>query len=150
MNAGGVDKACKSNEVTGGHFGQLTLNSLQLTYMKTFRFLEFEVYRDGKRFYQLIVVLCKKFPKEFYSLADQLRRCALSVILNIAEGSAKQSDKDFNRYIENALGSINEAVAALDVAVNNKLITEQEFTLLYELAENIAKQLGGFSKKLKH
>ena len=150
MNAGGVDKACKSNEVTGGHFGQLNINSLQLTTMKTFRFLEFEVYKDSKRFYQLIVAVCKKFPKEFYSLVDQLRRCALSVILNIAEGSAKKSDRDFNRYIENALGSINEAVAALDVAISNKLITEEEFTLLRELAEDIAKQSGGFSKKLEH
>lgn len=82
-------------------------------------------------------------------LSDQLRRSALSVILNIAEGSAKKSDKDFNRYIKNSLGSINECVAGLDIAFQERLISEEMFEKLVNMASEIAHQLGGFSKILK-
>ena len=117
--------------------------------MKTFRFIDFQVYKEAKDFYREIVELTKRFPKEYWELGDQLRRSALSICLNIAEGSAKRSDKDFNRYIENSLGSINEAVACLDISLNQALIAHQTFEKYLGKAEKIAKQLGGFSKKLK-
>lgn len=117
--------------------------------MKTFRFLEFQVYKDGKLLYKKVVEVTKKFPREHWELGDQLRRAALSVCLNIAEGSAKFSDKDFKRYVENALGSINESVACLDIALDNSLITKSSFSEIEVLAESITKQLGGLSKKLR-
>jgi four helix bundle protein len=117
--------------------------------MTTFRFLDFQVYKDARTFYWEIVVITKRFPREYWELADQMRRAALSVCLNIAEGSAKRSDKDFNRFLENALGSINEVVAGLDIAFNQRLITLDVFQVHIQTAEEITKQLGGFSKKLK-
>lgn len=77
-----------------------------------------------------------------------MRRSALSVCLNIAEGSAKKSDKDFYRYLQTALGSINEVVAGLDIALHEKIISKDAFEQHAAQAEAIAKQLGGFSKKL--
>ena len=117
--------------------------------MKTFRFIDFQVYKDSKLLYKKIVVITKLFPREHWELGDQLRRAALSVCLNIAEGSAKYSDKDFKRYIENALGSINESVACLDIALDNALIGKASFNEVIKLAESITKQLGGLSKKLR-
>ena len=117
--------------------------------MQTFRFLDFNVYKDSKNFYKTVVSVTKEFPHIFEDLKKQLIRAALSILLNIAEGSAKKSDKDFNRYIENALGSVNESVAVLDIAFDNKLISDNSFKATIELAEQIAKQLGGLSKKLK-
>ena len=117
--------------------------------MKTFRFMDFVVYRDSKDFYKIVVSVTKNFPHTFEDLRRQLIRAALSISLNIAEGSAKKSDKDFNRYIENSLGSVNESVAALDIAFDNKLITADSCKIVIELAEKIARQLGGLSKKLK-
>ncbi len=116
--------------------------------MQTFRFLDFKVYQDSKKLYKIVVSVTKEFPRIHDDLVRQLIRAILSVSLNIAEGSAKKSDKDFNRYIENALGSVNESVAALDIAYDNKLINFNSFNELEELAEKIAKQLGGLSKKL--
>ena len=116
--------------------------------MRTFRFLDFKVYQDAKGFHREIVDICKTFPKEYFYLADQLKRCSLSVVLNIAEGSAKRSDKDFNRYLENSLGSINEGVACLDVALSINLINQKIFDELIVNAESIKKQIGGFSRKL--
>ena len=117
--------------------------------MKTFRFIDFQVYKEAKSFYKEIVQITKTFSKEYWGLGDQLRRSALSICLNIAEGSAKKSDKDFNRYLENSLGSINEAAACLDICLNQSLITKQVFDKHLDQAEIIAKQLGGFSKKLR-
>ena len=117
--------------------------------MQTFRFLNFKVYQDGKVLYKKVVSIAKKFPREHWELADQLRRAALSVCLNIAEGSAKFSDRDFKRYVGNSLGSINESLACLDIALDNHLITKSSFEEYRMLADSIAKQLGGLSKKLR-
>jgi len=116
--------------------------------MSTFRFLDFPVYKEARQFYREIVQTTKIFPREHWELADQMRRSALSVCLNVAEGSAKRSDKDFNRYIENALGSVNETVAGIDISYNEKLISEIGGQRLLEQGESITRQLGGFSRKL--
>jgi four helix bundle protein len=108
-----------------------------------------KVYRDGVRFHSHVVSATRKFPREFLYLADQLRRSSLSVTLNIAEGSAKGSDKDFNRYLAIALGSIHESMASCDIARAEKIISENEFRSLENEGEMLAKQLGGFSKHLK-
>lgn len=117
--------------------------------METFRFTKFPVYVDSKHFYFTCLTLANSFPKPYWELADQLRRATLSVCLNIAEGSAKYSDKDFKRFIENALGSINESFACLDIAKDQALIKQKEFNDLQQETESIAKQLGGLSKKLR-
>lgn len=116
--------------------------------MNTFRFLDFQVYKEATLFYKEIVAITRTFPREYWELGDQMRRSALSICLNIAEGSAKRSDKDFNRFIENALGSVNEAVSGLNISFYETLISEQVFQSLLEQGESITRQLGGFSRKL--
>lgn len=73
----------------------------------------------------------------------------MSISLNIAEGSAKYSDKDFKRYVDNALGSSSECVACIDISRENKLISEGIYNEAINKLESIAKQLGGLSKKLR-
>ena len=118
--------------------------------MKTFRYLDFPVYKDSKSFYKKCLLVTKIFPREYWELKDQLLRAALSVTLNIAEGSAKYSDKDLKRFLENSLGSINECLACLDIAYDNKIISNLEFQELKIMSESIAKQLGGLAKKLRN
>ena len=115
----------------------------------SFRFRGFKVYKDAISGYKVIAQITKEFSREYYHLRDQLNRAALSVILNIAEGSAKNSDKDFNRYLGNSLGSTNEVVAGLEVAYSVELISEDDFNSCLGTYEDITNQLGGFSKKLK-
>ena len=100
-------------------------------------------------FYSNIVKITKKFPREYWEIADQMRRSSLSVCLNIAEGAGKESDKDFNRYLNNSLGSINETAAGIDISYQESLINLKAKDLLLKEAKEIANQLGGFSKKLK-
>jgi len=108
-----------------------------------------QMYQDALNFHRRIVQLTRAFPKDFEYLKNQLRRSSLSVVLNIAEGSAKNSDKEFNRYVVIALGSINESMAGCDVAAEEKLITQSVFKEVESLAETLTRQLGGFSKTLK-
>ena len=66
-----------------------------------FRFQKFPVYEDIKIFVKLIFALTEKFPQSFkYDLGSQIRRASLSIMLNLAEGSGRNSDKDFNRFVE--------------------------------------------------
>ncbi len=117
--------------------------------MKNFRFLDLRVYADAKVFHRKAVFNSKSFSKEFDYLKNQLRRAALSVVLNIAEGAGKNSDKDFNRYIGNSLGSINESAACLDIAFDENLLESETYKQLLNLAENLKNSLGSLSKKLK-
>ena len=116
--------------------------------METFRFTKFKVYQDAKELNREIFLLVKKFPTLFKDLGSQMVRSSLSIVLNIAEGSAKRSDKDFRRYLENALGSASETLAGLDIVLFNSLIDEAESHKLTAKLDEISKQLGGLIKKL--
>ena len=108
------------------------------------------MYKDAKVFYKELTALFEKFPKEEkYNFIDQLRRAGLSIILNIAEGCDRGTDKDFNRYLMNALGSLNEVAAGIDIALENGYIAQNVYNNLIGSAEELSKQIGGFSKKLK-
>lgn len=114
-----------------------------------FRFRKFRVYQEAKRLHREVLLIVNKFPREYIYIADQLRRSTLSIVLNIAEGSSKQSDKDFNRFIAMSLGSIDESVAAFEVCFDLKLISQEKFNELESVLESLSRQLGGFSKVLK-
>ena len=117
--------------------------------MDTFRFKEFEVYKDAKEFRRMIKSFLEKFPpEERYALKDQINRSCLSVLLNIAEGSAKMSDREFARFLETAIASLNEVVAGFDMAHDDGIISMEELMLVEQKGGSIAKQLGGFMKKL--
>ncbi len=90
------------------------------------------------------------FPKhELYGLTAQARRAAVSVIANIAEGSAKRGSRELRRYLDIALGSMSELscllqlsrdlgyIAATDAAVLNDLRQRSGF-LLWRLYRSIA------------
>ncbi|MFH1670313.1 MAG: four helix bundle protein [Patescibacteria group bacterium] len=115
----------------------------------TFRFRQFKVYKDAKAFRRLVVEMLNKFPtREHFALRKQIDRASLSVVLNIAEGSAKSSDKEFARFLEISIASANEVVAAFDIAQDDRIITQDDFDLIEKEAANVVKQLGGFKKTL--
>jgi four helix bundle protein len=117
--------------------------------MDKFRFLNWQVYKEAKQLFSFILKIIKKLPKEYrFELGSQIIKCAFSIILNIAEGSGKTSDKELNRFIEISLGSVNELLAAVDVLRDNKFITDKEFEEVYKITTSISNQLGGFKKKL--
>ncbi len=133
---------------------QLPANSLQQTAkndmtIDKFRFYNFRTYRSAKNLHIKLLKIINEFDNFNNYLSSQLKRASLSVVLNIAEGSGKDSDKDFRRYIQNALGSINEVAACLDIAYEVGLIKKIDFDNLIDDCIDLKNQLGSFSKKLK-
>jgi len=118
--------------------------------MKKFRFRQFQVYKDALQFQgELKNLSKKKFPKvEQFSLTLQLWRALDSIILDIAEGTDRGTDKDFAHFLNIAHTSLNEVVACLDLALNNKYITTNEHHQYLEKAERLANQITAFRKNL--
>lgn len=82
-----------------------------------------------------IYLLTNSYPKkEVFGLTSQTRRAATSIPFNIAEGSAKSSDKDFARFLEMAIGSSMELETALIVAFNFEYIS---FEVLSEKQDKV-------------
>ena len=115
-----------------------------------FRFQNFDVYKNSKNLINIIYKTTRKFPQaEQFGLTAQLRNAAISIALNIAEGSDRGSDKDFNRFIQMAMGSVNEVVAATDIALDNGLIENATYNSILADAEILIKQLSSLSRRLK-
>lgn len=107
------------------------------------------MYEEAQRLFKDVIVLVKNLPKEYrFEIGSQIIRSSLSVILNIAEGSGKSSDKELNRYLEISLGSLYETLACLDTLKLNSLMSEKEFLRFKIQIGNICDQLGGFKKVL--
>jgi len=91
-----------------------------------------------------------KFPKEeIFGLTSQIRRSSISIPSNIAEGSGRESDKDFLRFLNISVGSLFEMQTQLEIAKNITYLNEEEFNNLYEDSREVERMLVSFIKKLK-
>ncbi len=86
-----------------------------------FKFEELRVYQESLNFVDDVYQLTEKFPKEeIFSLISQLKRAAISISLNIAEGTSR-TKKDFRHFLDIARGSCFECVAILTIAKTKKI-----------------------------
>jgi four helix bundle protein len=117
--------------------------------IKKFRFRQFPVYTDARKFNRSVKSMSRKFPKEEdFCLRSQLWRALDSILLNIAEGADRATDKEFAYYLNNAHTSLNEVVACLDLAADANYLKQEECEKFLKEAENLANQLTAFRKKL--
>ena len=101
-----------------------------------FGFQRLDVYRCAIQFLGHAVALANRVPRGNASLADQLRRAALSVPLNVAEGSGKE-DRDAKRFYTIARGSALECAAVLDVLEVLGIVDSVEMVKARELLERV-------------
>jgi four helix bundle protein len=86
----------------------------------------------------------RNFPKdELYGLTGQLRRAAVSVPSNLAEGHGRSSRKDFHRFIGQARGSLTEVETQLEIARNLGFLAQPAATQLLSKASEVARMLNG-------
>lgn len=96
-----------------------------------------------------VYAMTAKFPRhEDYGLRSQMNRAVNSVGLNIAEGTAKNSNKAFDYHLEIALGSTFEVVAASCLAKDRAYVTESEYGGLYDDGQRLAKSIDAFRNTL--
>jgi len=117
---------------------------------KIFKFRDWPVYQEALNFRECVTEkIVPLIPKEErYELTSQLKRALNSIILNIAEGAYRISDKDFAHFLNNSVTSLNEVVACFDICFKNKYIDKNLHSEALNLSNNLAKQLIGFHKSL--
>ena len=110
-------------------------------------FRELEAYKQGKIVVKEVYRLLKKFPREEqYALCDQLKREAISITTNIAEGSDRSSYKEKIHFLEFSYASLMEVVSQLDVAMDLGYITEEEFNNFEVLSDKECRLLSGLTR----
>lgn len=107
------------------------------------------VWQKAIDFVQHSYTATQAFPShEQYGLTNQLRRCAVSVPSNIAEGQARQHVKEFQQFIHISLGSLAEAHTQLIIAERLHYITGERLKDFEMRIQEIRKMLYALSKKL--
>lgn len=115
-----------------------------------FLFEKLEVYQRAIGFNQKINSIITKMPKGYFVLIDQLRRAALSIPLNIAEGSGRYHKADKKNFLYIARGSAFECILILELLKRSEFITQTQMEVLRNEIESISQMLSGLIKKFEN
>jgi four helix bundle protein len=114
-----------------------------------FRFEKLDAWQVAIGFAQDVYRATSRFPdNERFGLTSQLRRSAVSISSNIAEGSGRASDAEFARFLEIAYGSLMEVVSQLQIAKLQGYLKPSEFDELYQASDRLARILSGLRSSL--
>ncbi|HUG67147.1 MAG TPA: four helix bundle protein [Pirellulaceae bacterium] len=114
-----------------------------------FRFEKLDVWQRAIAFADRVYEVTQTFPgDERFGLTSQMRRAAVSISSNIAEGSGRSSDKDFAHFVEIAYGSLMEVVSQGQIAVRQSFLKTASHDELYLHAEELARMLSGLRNSL--
>lgn len=107
------------------------------------------VWQKGIQLVKIIYFLSRRFPpEEQYGLSSQLRRAAVSIPSNIAEGNGRASRSEYLHFLSIARGSCFELDTQLTICREIGLCTEEELAPAFSLAEEIGRILNGMLRKL--
>lgn len=116
--------------------------------MRNFR--NYDIWKNGMDIADKVYAITDGFPKyETYGLSDQLRRAAVSIPSNVAEGSSRNSEAEFNHFLEYSIGSCFEVETQLEIAKRRQYITEELFNEMLSTLQLEEKQLNQFISRLK-
>lgn len=114
-----------------------------------FTFERLEAWQRSIDFADAVYSITKSFPAdERFGLTNQLRRAAVSVSSNLAEGTSRHSNADFTRFIEIATGSIFEVISQAFISRRRDFLSEADFKSLYTSAEELGKMLSGLRSSI--
>ncbi len=114
-----------------------------------FNFEKLDVWRKSVAFAELVYEVTRRFPSdERYGLTMQIRRAAVSVASNIAEGSARPP-ADFSKFLGYATGSLFEVITQATIAQNQAFVGREDFQRLHESASEISRMLSGLRNSLE-
>jgi len=113
-------------------------------------FNELKVWKDSRLIVKEVYDIIHYFPKrENYGLISQITRASVSIMSNIAEGFARDTNKEFIRFLIMSRGSVAEVQSDLFVALDLEFINQERFEDLYTQLENLSKQINGLIKYLR-
>lgn len=118
--------------------------------MNRYSYKNLNVYQDAKMFVVAVYKLLDSFPDtEKFALCNQIRRAAISVTSNIAEGVSRTSNKEKIHFLEIAYASMMEVDSQLDVSIELGYITIEQYELINKQINNIGRQLSVLGNKYK-
>ena len=114
-----------------------------------FNFENLDVWQKAIDFADLVYNHTRHFPADKrFGLTNQMRRAAVSISSNIAEGTSRKSQIDFARFLEIATGSVFEVVSQSFIGRRQGFLAEEGFRALYSAAVEIGRMLSGLRKSL--
>ena len=114
-----------------------------------FSFEDLKVYQKSLDFIDETYLLIANFPKEeTYRLSSQFIRASISIGLNLAEG-AGDTDAQFNRFVQIAMGSLKECVVCVSIAKRQGYISDEKETELRRKLGELSKMMTNLQKYLK-
>lgn len=114
----------------------------------TYAFEKLGVWQTNKTFTKKLYFKTKSFPKEeLFGLTSQIRRATISISCNLAEGSARKSQKEQNRFYEIAYGSGVEVMSLLILSHDLELLSIEDYKDLRNEMEKITFQINRLSKR---
>jgi len=114
-----------------------------------FTFEKLDVWQKAIDFADLVYDHTRNFPTdERFGLTNQMRRAAVSISSNIAEGTSRMSQSDFRRFVEIAAGSVFEVISQAFVGRRQGFLAAEAFAALYSSAEEVGRMLSGLRKSL--
>lgn len=114
-----------------------------------FNFEKLEVWKKAIDFADLLYSLTQGLPaEERFGLTVQIRRAAVSVSSNIAEGSSRNSKIDFARFLEIAEGSLFEVISQTAIALRLGFISEEDNQKVYRAADEQSRMQSGLRRHL--
>jgi len=113
------------------------------------QFKELQIWKKSRLFFSKIYNITATFPnEEKFGITNQLRRASVSIPSNIAECSSRNSNKDFARFLEIAIGSAYEVETQLLISSDLGFINEENTTELISLLGEITKMTSRFRSTL--
>ena len=113
-------------------------------------FKELRVWQESIRLTEEVYSITSNLPKEeMYGLNSQIRRAVVSIPSNIAEGSGRESKKEFNQFLNISLGSSFELETQLILSENLYYLTKDELIHIYQSLSEIQRMLYGLKKSLR-
>lgn len=98
-----------------------------------------------------IYTVTNNFPKEeVFGLTSQIKRSAISIPSNIAEGLGRESSQEFLRFLKISIGTLFELQTQLEIAKNIIYLDEETFNNLYEDTRELERMLVSFTNKIKN
>lgn len=114
-------------------------------------FKELKVWQEAMVLAKEVYTVTKKFPaEEKYGLTSQVNRSSISIPSNIAEGAGRATDKEFNHFLNVALGSAFELETQLLLSNEFNYITKEQTQLLTERVCKVQKMINGLKKSVLH
>lgn len=114
-------------------------------------FKKLEIWKNGITIVKHVYSLVQKLPsEEKFGLKSQLSRAAISVPSNIAEGCSRNSEVEFKRFLEIALGSLFEVETQLIISEELKFLDSDELKSIFELISIESKMINSLISKIKN